>query len=399
MRILIVSQYYYPEQFQINDIAPELVKRGHEVTVLTGLPNYPKGEIYEGYEEVRNELISGVSVIRIKNKPRKTGALNLIKNYLSFAKEATKKARELKDKYDIVLCYQLSPVTCLKPAIAYAMKWNVPLIAYCLDIWPESAKAHLSVPFVYSYIGCLSKKLYRACDHIAVTSLPFIDYLNKEIGYDKAKMSYIPQHADGRMLEMDMKAEDNGVADFMYAGNMGQGQRVEVIIKAAALIKNENFKLHIVGYGSVYDELVELAKQLGISDKVVFYGQQKSEDMERFYKLADALIITLRGNNFVGNTLPAKFQMYMTTGKPIFGAINGAANQIIKEVGCGGVVNAEDYQGLSKLMLDYIKNPRKYDTCGIKSKDYFRNNFTLKKHVDTLEARLQAVYCGRQEEK
>ena len=398
MKILIVSQYYYPEQFQINEIAPELVRRGHDVTVLTGLPNYPKGEIYPGYEngQKRKEVINGVKVIRVEEHPRKTGGKNLIKNYMSFYKNGLATAKKLKNDYDVVLCYQLSPVTMLKPAVVYAKKNKKPLLTYCLDIWPESAKDHLNIPVVYSAITALSKSLYRACDHISVTSRPFIDYFEKVVGFDRNKMSYIPQHADMSMLDIDFTAPDNGVTDFMYAGNMGKGQTLDVIIRAAAELKNRNdFIVHMVGDGSRRAELEELTRQLGVEDKVIFYGNQSRDSMSEFYKKADALLITLRGNNAVGNTMPGKLQMYMTTGKPILGAINGAANEVIKEAGCGKCVAAGDYKGLAAIMEDYIENREEYTNCGTNARKYFLSNFTLKKYCDDLEEQLKKLIESR----
>lgn len=400
MKILIISQYYCPEQFQINEIAPELVKRGHKVTVLTGLPNYPKGEIYPGYEngQRRNEIIDGVNVIRVEEYPRKTGGKNLILNYLSFCSNGAKAVKKVEGDYDVVFCYQLSPVTVLKPAMDYARKNKRPLLAYCLDIWPESAKAHLNIPVVYGLITAISKRLYQACDHIAVTSRPFIDYLADTVGYGRDKMSYLPQHADGAMLEKDLSAPNNGTADFLYAGNMGKGQTLDVIIRAAAELKDrKDFLVHMVGDGSRRAELEDLTKALGVEDKVIFYGNQSRENMPEFYKKADALLITLRGNNAVGNTMPGKLQMYMTTGKPILGAINGAANEVIRESGCGKCVSAGDYRGLAAIMADYMDHTEAYCGCGERARAYFAENFTLNKYCDDLEALLQRLVEGRKQ--
>ena len=389
MKILIVSQYYYPEQFQINEIAPELVRRGHEVTVLTGLPNYPKGEIYEGYKPGR-EAIDGVQVIRVNVHPRKKGPVHLFWNYLSFAHEGGKKAGELSG-FDIVLCYQLSPVSILEPAIAYAKKKSVPLVAYCLDIWPESAKAHTAIKPLYKLIASYSRKLYQSCDRIAVTSRPFIDYLAEVNRIDRSKMSYIPQHADGAMLGEDLRAEDNGISDFMYAGNMGKGQTLDVIVRAAAEIKEQPFVVHMVGDGSQRAALEQLADSLDVKDKFIFYGNQKREDMPGFYRKSDALLITLRGNNAVGNTMPGKLQVYMTTGKPILGAINGAAAEVIEDAKCGKCVPAGDYKGLAALMKDYIEHSERYRTCGESAAEYFLAHFTLQKYCDELERLLESV--------
>ena len=128
-----------------------------------------------------------------------------------------------------------------------------------------------------------------------------------------------------------------------------------------------------------------------MQDKIVFHGNQSRSDMPAFYKSADALLITLRGNNEVGNTMPDKLQMYMTAGKPIFGAINGAANDVIRESGCGACVCAGDYQGLAAIMADYMDHPERYRDCGTRARSYFMENFTFEKYVDSLESLLKSV--------
>lgn len=391
MKILIVSQYYHPEQFQINEIAPELVKRGHQVTVLTGLPNYPQGEIYAGYEKGRrSEHINGVHVIRVHEHPRKTGAVHLFLNYLSFACAGRMKAKQL-GSFDLVLCYQLSPVSSLEPAIVYAKKHRVPLLAYCLDIWPESAKAHTNIKPLYKAIAWYSKRVYQKCDHIAVTSRPFIDYLNRMAGIPKKKMSYIPQHADSASINDPVQTEENGIVDFMYAGNLGMGQRVDVIIRAAAEIKDQAFTVHLVGDGSERKNLEALTNALGLQDKIIFHGVKKRDEMSAWYGKADVLLITLRGNNAVGNTMPGKLQAYMTTGKTILGAINGAAAEVIDESKCGKCVPAGDYKGLSELMKAYISHPQDFKECGANAQNYFKKHFTLDIFTDRLERLMKDV--------
>lgn len=393
MKILIVTQLYYPEQFQINEIAPELVRRGHDVTVLTGRPNYPQGEIYEGYKNIRREEISGVKIIRVPIHPRKHGPFHLAWNYLSYVVLGNRAARKLPEGFDLILSYQLSPVTSLYPAVTYKKKHGTPILNYCLDIWPESAQAHVRSDkgILYRFICRISRKLYQQCDHIAVTSRPFIDYLSEKNGIDVHRMSYIPQHADDSYLSLDLSSTDNGVVDFMYAGNLGQAQRIDVIIKAAKEINSDNFKIHIVGEGSVREELEKLAKDLQVYSKVIFYGNQKRDDMPDFYRKADALLITLRGNNFVGNTMPGKLQVYMTCGKPIFGAINGAANETIEQAQCGQCTEAGDYKGLAAIMKEYIEHPEKYSQCGENARQFFMKHFTLEIFMNHLENRMKEM--------
>ncbi len=393
MKILIISQYYYPEQFQINEIAPELVKRGHDVTVVCGLPNYPQGKIYPGYNDKDkwNEVIDGVNVIRCKQKPRGNNPLTLVQNYWSFVRNAKKVVRELYSDFDVILGYQLSPVTSMFPALEYKKKHGTPMLMYCLDLWPVSGQSHLPIKngVIYKWLCNISHKIYNSFDKIAVTSQPFIKYLHEVNKVPYERMTYIPQHADTVMLDMDLTARENGIADFMFAGNLGAAATLDVIIKAAKILgPRKDYMIHFVGNGSKRKELEKMVSEYELQNNIIFHGNQKREDMSEFYKLADVLLITLRSNNAVGDTMPGKLQMYMTVGKPILGAINGAAYEVIKEAECGYCVKAGDYEGLANLMLAYINNPEKYNTCGQKARDYFIKNFTLDKYMDSLETEL-----------
>ena len=405
MKILIISQYYFPEQFQINEIAPELVKRGHDVTVLCGIPNYPKGVVFDGYEneekvkDREREYFekTGVRVIHVEQVPRGKNPISLIRNYISFARNSRKSVRILEKDFDAVLGYQLSPITSMYAALEYKKQTGAPVMYYTLDLWPVSAEAMLKSKKnpAYLWVKRISRKLYLGADRVVVTSRPFIDYLQKEIGYPVERMSYLPQHANMGMIDDDLSAEDNGVADFMFAGNLGKGQRLDVIIKAARILGNrKDYMIHLVGDGRMRGELENMVREYGLEDNVTFYGNQKREDMPRFYKMADALLITLRGNNEVGDTMPGKLQMYMTTGKPIFGAINGAAYEVIKEARCGSCVKAGDYEGLAKLMKRYIEHPSDFVQCGQNARDYFMKHFTLDIYMDGLEKELESMAKG-----
>ena len=405
MKILIISQYYFPEQFQINEIAPELVKRGHDVTVLCGIPNYPKGVVFDGYEDEKKvkdrerEYFekTGVRVIHVEQVPRGKNPISLIRNYISFASNSRKSVRILEKDFDAVLGYQLSPITSMYAALEYKKQTGAPVMYYTLDLWPVSAEAMLKSKKnpAFLWVKRISKKLYLGADRVVVTSRPFIDYLQKEIGYPVERMSYLPQHANMGMIDDDLSAEDNGVADFMFAGNLGKGQRLDVIIRAAKILGNrKDYMIHLVGDGRMRGELENMVREYSLEDNVTFYGNQKREDMPRFYKMADALLITLRGNNEVGDTMPGKLQMYMTTGKPIFGAINGAANEVIKEARCGSCVKAGDYEGLANLMKLYIENPSGFEHCGQNARDYFMKHFTLDIYMDGLEKELESMAKG-----
>lgn len=382
MKILVLCQYFYPEQFLINDIVPDLVARGHDATVLTGRPNYPDGKIKKGYK--KEDIYKGAKVIRVYEIGRSKG---MFLNYSSFLNSAKKRINKLGD-FDVVFTYQLSPVSMAAPYIKYKKKHpNVKSLLYCLDIWPESFNTHMPLKSIRKIVARYSKKVYQAYDEIAVTSRPFIDYLNRVNGINKEKMVYIPQHATGDLLNKDLTSH-NQIPHFMFAGNLGKGQCLDVIIKALSLVDRQ-YVMDFVGSGSNEKELKELVKELNLEEKIIFHGQKTYDQMEEMYKQADALLITLRGNNEVGNTLPGKFQTYMSAGKPIFGAINGATYELIKESKCGDCVLAGDYEGLANILKDYLDNPNKYKNCGKNAREYFKNHFTFEIFMNSLEKELQ----------
>ena len=399
MKILIVSQYYFPEQFQVNEIAPELVKRGHAVTVFCGVPNYPKGEVFPGYEtedgraEKDAEYLreTGVKIVHVNQVPRGHNPLKLLLNYWSFMRNGNRAVAKLPGDFDVVIGYQLSPITSMQPALLYKKLHGTPVLFYTLDLWPVSAEAILKSKKnpIFPLAAKLSRKIYAGADRILVTSHPFIDYLKHEDGVEESKLAYLPQHAGTEMLDMDLTAEDNGVADFMFAGNLGNVQSLDTIVRAAEILgARDDYMIHFVGDGRMRQKLETMVAEKGLQKNFIFHGNQKRVDMPSFYRKSDALLITLRGDNEVGDTMPGKLQMYMTTGKPIFGAINGAAKEVIEESQCGKCVFSGDYEGLAQLMLSYIESPSQYQSCGSNARIYFKQHFTLENYLKVLEEEL-----------
>lgn len=204
MKILVISQYYYPEPFKVNEICEGLVKEGHKVTVITGMPNYPSGKLYEGYENKMHEYKDGVEIIRTNIVLRGKNPLSMIANYYSYPRKAKQAIDKLEDEYDIVYVYQLSPVMMIQPAVYYKQKYGKKILTYCLDLWPESLsniKIKKNNP-IYSYILSVANKLYAKCDHIMVTSPFFLEYLNQVNKVESDKLSINYQHGEDFFLEV-----------------------------------------------------------------------------------------------------------------------------------------------------------------------------------------------------
>ena len=243
MKILAVCQYYAPEPFRIADMCEELVKRGHEVTILTGVPNYPMGEVYPGYEKSADteEIINGVKVIRCKTIPRGKDTIHRLLNYFSYPYFAGKKVKKLDKDFDVVFVNQLSPVMMAWPAIKYCKKNNKKVVMYCLDLWPASLTAGGMSPSspIYKVFGWISKGVYRKMDVILNTSKMFENYLVNEFGIDQNKIKHLPQYAEG--IFDDVGTTEDEFVDLMFAGNIGTAQSLETVIKAAKEVKRNRW--------------------------------------------------------------------------------------------------------------------------------------------------------------
>lgn len=377
MKILVVCQYYYPEPFRITDICEELVRRGHQITVLTGLPNYPEGKILKEYKkkEHRDEIRNGVRIIRCNEHGRGKNAINMLWNYFSFALSGKRMVRKIDKDFDLVFINQLSPVMMAWPGIKYAKKYGKKTILYCYDLWPASLSAGgiKQGSFIYKFFGKISKKVYNNVDHICVTSKSFTEYLVNEHGVNENLVSYLPQYCED--VFEDVKDEPHDGFNFVFAGNIGKMQSVETIIRAAAILKDrKDIKIHIVGDGRDLDNCKSLAKELE-TDNVVFYGRKPVEEMPKFYAMADAMLVTLAKDDLVSKTLPGKVQSYMAACKPIIAAIDGEASKAIQDAKCGYVCNAEDCESLADIIMRFTKETN-VDEIKNNSIQFFYNNFS-----------------------
>ena len=403
MKILVVCQYYHPEPFRIHEVCEELVARGHEVTVLTGLPNYPMGIIPDEYKgkEHRNETVGGVHIIRVKEHPRTPGKVGLARNYVSFVWHASLKALFMKKDFDAIFVYQLSPVLMAIPA--YVAKWfskTKHIAIYCLDLWPESL-ASLGIgrgSLFYRFMKHVSIKIYKGAYSIGYTSRMFRDYFVNELGVLNERFVHIPQFADDLFSDIASDAAADTAADkdhidYVFAGNVGKMQSAQTIIKAAALAKDIRIRWHIVGDGFALDDCKKLCDTMNLGDKVTFYGRLPVEDMPKFYRMADAMIVTLADNDTISYTLPGKIQSYMAAGKAVIASANGETEKVIKESGCGMCAPAEDEKALAK-MADEMASSDDFTRMGKAARKYYDDHFTKKDHVDRIENMLKSCRIG-----
>lgn len=395
MHIVVFSMMYAPDDFKINDIVLELIRQGHSVKVVTGLPDYATSHIPGEYRwfRKRHEKMVRYEVRRLPIIARRHGVLFRMFNYLSYVVSGSIFALFCRKKdTDAILVYETSPIFQAIPALIFKKLAHRPLTLYCCDVWPACVQAwNVSEhSFFYRFSLRASRFIYRRCDTVAVSSRPFIPYLHEVCGVDKERMPYLPQHAEDLYSDICGVYEEDGCTDFLFAGNIGAVQDVECIIKATARLPGElPFKVHIVGAGSNLNACKQLVEQLSLQNKVVFHGRHPQSQMPRYYKMADCMLLTLRGGDMIGETLPAKAQSYLSVGKPIVGAIDGAGREMIIEADCGEGVPAGDNEALAAAMRRVIEHPAVYRQKGQNGRRFFEENYTKALFMQRLMALLQ----------
>lgn len=354
--------------------------------VVTGIPNYPTGEIYEEYKgkKRRDEIIDGVKIHRCLTISRKTGPFFRALNYYSFAFFSTRYIRRLKEEFDVVFINQLSPVLMAKAGIVYGRRHKKPTVLYCLDIWPESLieGGFSRRSFVYKYIHRISRIIYRRVDKILVTSPGFSDYFEHEFGIKDTM--YLPQYAEDFYTPDSCRKVPNGEIHLMFAGNIGTAQGVHTLIKAVRLLDDiKNLYLHIVGAGSELERIKDMAKDM---PNVIFHGIRPAGEMPAYFSLADACVVTLK-SGALSSTLPGKVQAYLAAGKPIIASADGITRDTINAAGCGYCSPADDVSALASNIRKFITAEK--DSLSKNAREYYEKNFSKQTFIEKLEKALE----------
>lgn len=395
MRILLVSQYFYPENFKGNDIAFELAKRGYQVDVLTGIPNYPGGKYLQGYGvfKKRIETINGVRVYRAFQFPRgESNKLLMVLNYLSYPFFASLYVLFffLWRKYDAIIVQQLSPIFQAFPAILMKKIKRIPVYMWVLDIWPDALRSAAGVKNekIIDIVDRFVQHIYKNCDKLLISSKRFESLINSKRDYSD-KTIYFPNWSDD-ILKMDDSYEIPhllGGFKIMIAGNLGKSQNLEAVTEVMLGLKDvPEVNWVFVGGGSRKEWLEEFIKENGLEDRAVCLGQYPFKAMPAFYKQADAMLVTLRaGFPHLEAVVPARLQSYMSAGKPVLAMIGCGGADIIQEADCGYSVPAGD----SKSLAFVIKNSVLTDQEGFKKKGengrkYFERNYQLDMCINNL---------------
>lgn len=391
MKILVICQHYWPEPYPLEDTCEELVRRGHTVHVVTGVPNYPQGYIFQDYKGGKNrkQVHNGVQITRTFTIGRRNNVLFRMLNYFSYAISSTLFVRRLKEEYDVVYTNQTSPVMMVNAAMAYAKKHHKKTVLYCMDLWPAS----LSIggikedSLIYKVFGKISGWLYRKADRILVTSQMFQDYFRQQFGIAQDKLSYLPQYANSCFDVLPAREKD-GAVNLLFAGNIGAAQSLPTILQAAKLLEKEaNLRWHIVGDGSELENMKHLAEELQLTN-VIFHGRKPQADMPQYYAMADAMLLTLTADPVISLTLPGKAQSYMAVGRPILAAADGEIANVLASANCGYCAKAEDAEGLANAVRQFLACPD-WAQLGVNARNYYLTHFTRDMFMNSLERELE----------
>jgi glycosyltransferase involved in cell wall biosynthesis len=392
MKILIVSQYFWPEEFRVNDLAFDLIERGNDVTVLTGNPNYPKGKFYNGYGfKYLKESYKGVKIYRVPIIPRGNNNITLILNYLSFVLTGSFFAAFHKTKYDKIFAVNFSPITAVFPAIIYKMLHKIPLYLWVQDLWPESVRAAstIKIEFIDKLLLVMVKYIYRKCDKILVSNFGFIESIeSKDI--EGAKISFMPNWAEDLFEDVNYIFADKYKSILpdgfivMFAGNVGEAQDFESIIEAASLTNHiESIKWIIIGDGRKRKWLQNEIIKRKLSSTVLSLGRFPVEEMPSFFTHANIMLVTLKNEYIFSLTVPAKVQSYTAFGQPIVTMLSGAGNIVVNEANCGYTAESSDYKTLAENVIKAsLMQKSDLEQLGNNGQKYYKEHFAKKKVID-----------------
>ena len=394
MKILVISQYFYPENFRINDLVFSLKKRGHEIEVLTGKPNYPKGDYFKGYswKGPKDEEIKGVKVHRANLILRKKGgSLRLFLNYFSFVFFAFFKILKLKGDFEKIFIYAPSPITVGILGIVAAKKFKCKSYLWVHDLWPESVRVAggIKSSIVLGLVNQMTKLIYRFNDQLLVQSPEFKNYILNQ-GVKESKIIYYPYYAEDfyNVIEKDKSYLSQFPRGFnlLFAGNIGVAQSFDTIVNAFEKLKEYDINLVVLGDGRDKSRIQKQINEKGLTKIFHFLGSFPPEQMPHYFTCADGLLITLKKADIFSYTIPGKLQSYLACGKPIIGALDGIGKKIISESNSGFACEAENHELLAKNIIKLYKlSKAEKEKLSKNALIYFEKNFNKQYLLERLE--------------
>ena len=402
VRVLLITQYFYPENFLVNDLATELQLRGHNAVVLTGQPNYPSGDFFPSYSASGplRELYNGIDVIRVPVCRRRRGrSWQLAVNYLSFALSATVFGLpRLRGHFDACIVYCPSPITAAIPAIIYRLVSGKPVAIWVQDLWPESvfAVTRRSNRWLSALLGRVVRWIYTHADQIWIQSPAFAGSV-KAHGGSPERIICVPNWAaDLYDCERwtDVVAEAIPENSLVFAGSIGRAQGLEMLIDAAESMMEIVPPVHwvFVGDGTARHWLEHEVRRRRLADRVTLLPRRQPQDMPKILKAAAGLLITLREEDVLARTIPSKVQSCLAAGRPVIGVVSGEPARIINEARCGTACPPNDPVKLVAAIKDLLSLPQEQrDELGRRGHSYYRAHFTRARSMERIEMLLMRL--------
>lgn len=400
LRILLVTQYFWPENMRINDLVRYFSEQGHMVTVLTGLPNYPEGKVFEDYcaRPGKFQSYHGAEIIRVPLIPRGSSKFSLALNYLSFFVSASiVGAFRLRGrKYDAIFMNAVSPVMAAIPAIVIGRLKRTPVFVWVLDLWPESLSfvGIVKNPRLIALVGKMVSWIYNRTDYLLVQSHAFLEdvkkYCTKPIPHER--LIYFPSWAEDdfsspAVAPTGLIEPDSDVFTVVYAGNLGETQGFPTILDAAEALRGDTaVRWVIVGDGRMGGWIAEQVTLRGL-DNVYLLGRHPLEAMPGLFAQADALLVSLKTNEIIAKTIPGKVQTYLASGRPLLGAVDGEAARVINESGAGLACPSGDAQAMVEIVRALARSTQEQrDQMGRAGRIYYEQHFSRSKLMASLES-------------
>lgn len=395
MKVLLVTQYFYPENFKSNDIAFELAKRGHEVDALVGIPNYPEGKYYKGYGifRKRREVVNGVHVYRAFQTPRGKGGWRLPVNYLTYVISGCMDVLFYFawKKYDCVICHETSPIFQAYPGLLVSKLRKIPFYMWVLDIWPDAMRSGggMKNEKIIGWADRRVKSIYKSCTKILISSRRFTESILPK-GDFANKVVYFPNWSED-MLKMPATYNTpelpNGFI-IMIAGNLGKSQNLDAVAEAMVKLHDiPEVKWVFVGDGSRKEWLDKFIDDNDLKDCAITLGRFPFEAMPAFYQKANAMLVTLRASfPHLGMVVPARLQSYMSAGRPVLAMIGPGGQDIIRESDCGYAVDAGDVDAFVQVVREKVLTDREgFEAKGGNGRRYYENNYRKEDCINHLE--------------
>lgn len=400
LKVLVVTQYFWPENMRINNMVEGFVAKGHEVVVLTGQPNYPEGEVYSDYlrDPAQFSRYQGAHILRVPMLARGKRSITLALNYFTFFTSASTfgcyKVRG--QSFDAIFVYGVSPIMAAIPALVLGRLKRAPVFVWILDLWPETLNA-VGVVKNQKLLGLVGKMvswIYNRADYLLLQSRSFDEdvrkYCTRSISPDR--LVYFPSWAEDDFsgdakAASDLLARDDSVFTVLFAGNIGEAQDFPAIMAAVKMIKAElPVRWVIVGNGRASEWLGKHVVEHSL-DNVLLLGRHPLEKMPALFATADALLVSLKTNEVFEKTIPGKVQAYLASGKPIIAMIDGEAARVVEESRAGMACASGDAVGLAEIVrtLSALPVPER-EAMGLAGRRYYLEHFSKTTLFDRLES-------------